>query len=133
MECTRQYQSTDVKVWDNHTARTLSFGKETTDQAIQQGNARVSNGIQQDVGELAAHSCPLERKGNPGAPSQRQQYITKYGTPQSLIVANQPSLTLSNTFRVIYPPDHGAAWRAVSISTKQPRTKPTQLHPSEQL
>ncbi|KAK6981026.1 hypothetical protein R3P38DRAFT_2808796 [Favolaschia claudopus] len=41
--------------------------KETVDQAIQQGNARVSNGNQADVGELAAHSCPLERKGNHGA------------------------------------------------------------------
>ncbi|KAK6966437.1 hypothetical protein R3P38DRAFT_2816304 [Favolaschia claudopus] len=42
-ECTRQYQSTDVKVWDNSPARTLSFGKETAVQAIQQGNARARN------------------------------------------------------------------------------------------
>ncbi|KAK6969502.1 hypothetical protein R3P38DRAFT_2814341 [Favolaschia claudopus] len=56
----------DVKVWDNSPAQMLSFGKETADQAIQQDNARVNNGIQQDIGELAAHSCPLERKGNHG-------------------------------------------------------------------
>ncbi|KAK7013642.1 hypothetical protein R3P38DRAFT_2787933 [Favolaschia claudopus] len=41
-QCTRQCQSTDVKVWDNSPAQTLSFGKETADQAIQQGNARKS-------------------------------------------------------------------------------------------
>ncbi|KAK6981022.1 hypothetical protein R3P38DRAFT_2808791 [Favolaschia claudopus] len=69
--------------------------KETVDQAIQQGNARVSNGNQADVGELAAHSCPLERKGNHGARSQwkhvlectsqwsTQQYIKKYDSRQS--------------------------------------------------
>ncbi|KAK6981091.1 hypothetical protein R3P38DRAFT_3234574 [Favolaschia claudopus] len=50
--------STDVKVCDNTTTRTLSFGKETADQAIQQGNARVSNGIQQDIGELATQTSP---------------------------------------------------------------------------
>ncbi|KAK7038663.1 hypothetical protein R3P38DRAFT_2770883 [Favolaschia claudopus] len=42
-EYTRQHQSTDVKVWDNSTTRTLRFGKETADQAIQRGNARVYN------------------------------------------------------------------------------------------
>ncbi|KAK7038646.1 hypothetical protein R3P38DRAFT_2770872 [Favolaschia claudopus] len=57
-ECTRQPPSTDVKVCDNHTAQTLRFGKETADQAIQQGNARVNNGIQQDIGELAAQTSP---------------------------------------------------------------------------
>ncbi|KAK6964788.1 hypothetical protein R3P38DRAFT_2816715 [Favolaschia claudopus] len=59
----------------NAKARMLSFGKETVDQAIQQGNARVSNGNQQDIGELAAHSCPLERNG--------QQHIKKYDSRQS--------------------------------------------------
>ncbi|KAK7007754.1 hypothetical protein R3P38DRAFT_2791913 [Favolaschia claudopus] len=54
-------QSTDVKVGDNSTTQTLRFGKETADQAIQQGNAQVNKGIQQDIGELAAHSSPLER------------------------------------------------------------------------
>ncbi|KAK6981087.1 hypothetical protein R3P38DRAFT_2808372 [Favolaschia claudopus] len=83
-QCTRQHRSTDVKVWDSTTTRTLSFGKETADQAIQQGNARVSNGIQQDVGELAAHSCPLERKGNHGAPSQ-QKDVLKRTTPRATI------------------------------------------------
>ncbi|KAK7018117.1 hypothetical protein R3P38DRAFT_3200465 [Favolaschia claudopus] len=57
-ECTRQPPSTDVKVCDHTTTRTLSFGKETADQAIQQGNARVSNGIQQDIGELATQTSP---------------------------------------------------------------------------
>ncbi|KAK6981029.1 hypothetical protein R3P38DRAFT_2808799 [Favolaschia claudopus] len=83
--------------------------KETVDQAIQQGNARVSNGNQADVGELAAHSCPLERKGNHGARSQwkhvlectsqwsTQQYIKKYDSRQSTWVCLQPSPPFSST------------------------------------
>ncbi|KAK7051692.1 hypothetical protein R3P38DRAFT_2762201 [Favolaschia claudopus] len=55
----RQHQSRDVKVGDNPTAQTLSFGKEIEEHAIQQGNVRVNNGMQQDIGELAAHSSPL--------------------------------------------------------------------------
>ncbi|KAK6969405.1 hypothetical protein R3P38DRAFT_2814560 [Favolaschia claudopus] len=43
-----------------------SFGKEIEEHAIQQDSARVNKGMQQDIGELAAHSCPLERKGNQG-------------------------------------------------------------------
>ncbi|KAK6981011.1 hypothetical protein R3P38DRAFT_2808782 [Favolaschia claudopus] len=66
----RQHQTRDVKVGDNPTARTLSFGKEIEEHAIQQGSVRVNNGMQQDVGELAAHSSPLERKGNQGHRSQ---------------------------------------------------------------
>ncbi|KAK7040405.1 hypothetical protein R3P38DRAFT_2768719 [Favolaschia claudopus] len=94
-EYTRQPQSTDVKVCDNHTAQTLSsFGKETADQAIQQGNAR----------EIAGHR--VNRRTYSSVQHDGQQYITKYGTPQSLIVANQPSQTLSNTFGVLYPPGH---------------------------
>ncbi|KAK7007491.1 hypothetical protein R3P38DRAFT_2792260 [Favolaschia claudopus] len=54
----QQYRSTDVKVWDNTTTRTLSFGKETADQAIQQGSARVNNRMQQDIGELATQTSP---------------------------------------------------------------------------
>ncbi|KAK7050804.1 hypothetical protein R3P38DRAFT_2764059 [Favolaschia claudopus] len=65
-----QHQSRDVKVGNNPTARTLSFGKEIEEHAIQQGSVRVNNGIQQDIGELAAHSSPLERKGNQGHRSQ---------------------------------------------------------------
>ncbi|KAK6988212.1 hypothetical protein R3P38DRAFT_2804953 [Favolaschia claudopus] len=114
----RQHQSTDVKVGDNSTTQTLRFGKETADQAIQRGNARVSNGIQEDIGELAAHSCPLERKGNRRAPKQQEDVLkcttrrptvhhqVQYTTePYS---SHQPSLTLSNTFRVLYPPVHSA-------------------------
>ncbi|KAK7001579.1 hypothetical protein R3P38DRAFT_3612508 [Favolaschia claudopus] len=55
-----------IRVWDNTTTRTLSFGKETADQAIQQGSARVNNGIQQDIGELATQTSPpseLRAKG----------------------------------------------------------------------
>ncbi|KAK6966320.1 hypothetical protein R3P38DRAFT_2816433, partial [Favolaschia claudopus] len=63
---TRQHQSRDVKVGDNPSARTLSFGKEIEEHTIQQGSVRVNNRMQQDIGELAAHSCPLERKGNQG-------------------------------------------------------------------
>ncbi|KAK6969419.1 hypothetical protein R3P38DRAFT_2814580 [Favolaschia claudopus] len=55
----RQHQSRDVKVGDNPTARTLSFGKEIEEHTIQQGSVRVNNGMQQDIGELAAHSSPL--------------------------------------------------------------------------
>ncbi|KAK6981082.1 hypothetical protein R3P38DRAFT_3376284 [Favolaschia claudopus] len=95
-EYTRQPPSTDVKVCYNSTTRTLSFGKETADQAIQQGNARVNTGMQQDVGELAAHSCPLERKG-----SQRRTQVDKAmdsNTSRSTIAGNQPGLpTKSNT------------------------------------
>ncbi|KAK6988210.1 hypothetical protein R3P38DRAFT_2804950 [Favolaschia claudopus] len=61
-----QYQSRDVKVGDNSTARMLGFGKEIEEHTIQQGSVRVNNAMQQDIGELAAHSCPLERKGNQG-------------------------------------------------------------------
>ncbi|KAK6981034.1 hypothetical protein R3P38DRAFT_2808804 [Favolaschia claudopus] len=60
----RQDQSRDVKVGDNPRAQTLSFGKEIEEHTIQQGSVRVNNGKQQDIGELAAPSCPLERKGN---------------------------------------------------------------------
>ncbi|KAK7000511.1 hypothetical protein R3P38DRAFT_2797085 [Favolaschia claudopus] len=97
-EYARQPQSTDVKVCNNHTPQTLSFGKETADQAIQQGNARVSNGIQQDIGELATQTSPafvkeivghrVNRRTYSSVQHDGQQYITKYGTPQSLIVAN---------------------------------------------
>ncbi|KAK7038661.1 hypothetical protein R3P38DRAFT_2770881 [Favolaschia claudopus] len=48
------------------------FGMKTLEHAIQQGNAGVRDGIQEDVGELAAHSCPLERKGNHRAPNQQK-------------------------------------------------------------
>ncbi|KAK6981009.1 hypothetical protein R3P38DRAFT_2808778 [Favolaschia claudopus] len=129
----------------------VKLRKGNVDQAIQQGNARVSNGNQADVGELAAHSCPLERKGNHGARSQwkhvlectsqwsTQQYIKKYDSRQSTWSAyNRPrhfhlllpeayssvqgtgqqymkSLTLSNTFGVLYPPDHGSSSLACSF------------------
>ncbi|KAK6969416.1 hypothetical protein R3P38DRAFT_2814572 [Favolaschia claudopus] len=66
----RRHRSRDVKVGDNPTARTLSFGKEIEEHAMQQGSARVNNGMQQDIGELGTHSSPLERKGNQGHRSQ---------------------------------------------------------------
>ncbi|KAK6969408.1 hypothetical protein R3P38DRAFT_2814564 [Favolaschia claudopus] len=55
----RQYQSRDVKVGDNPTAQTLSFGKEIEEHTIQQGSVRVNNGMQQNVGELATQTSPL--------------------------------------------------------------------------
>ncbi|KAK7038664.1 hypothetical protein R3P38DRAFT_2770884 [Favolaschia claudopus] len=61
-EYTRQHQSTDVKVGDNSTTRTLRFGKETADQAIQQGNARPLK-------------PPRYRKGNHGPPSQQKHVL----------------------------------------------------------
>ncbi|KAK7013641.1 hypothetical protein R3P38DRAFT_2787932 [Favolaschia claudopus] len=55
----RQHHSRDVKVGDNPTAQMLSFGKEIEGHAIQQGSARVNNGMQQSVGELATQTSPL--------------------------------------------------------------------------
>ncbi|KAK7050786.1 hypothetical protein R3P38DRAFT_2764044 [Favolaschia claudopus] len=85
----RQHQSRDVKVGNKPNSTDVkvsdptrpteftkiqnffgSFGKEIEEHAIQQGSVRVNNGIQQDIGELAAHSSPLERKGNQGHRSQ---------------------------------------------------------------
>ncbi|KAK6983865.1 hypothetical protein R3P38DRAFT_2807460 [Favolaschia claudopus] len=111
-------EATDVKVWDDTTTRTLRFGKETADQAIQQGNARVNKGIQQVVGELAAHSSPLERKGNCGGnrvtEGRTQVYnTTANSTSPSTIAGDQPSLPSGYHplqqqqrahFRVLYPP-----------------------------
>ncbi|KAK7051694.1 hypothetical protein R3P38DRAFT_2762203 [Favolaschia claudopus] len=71
----RQDQSRDVKVGDNPRAQTLSFGKEIEEHTIQQGSVRVNNGKQQDIGELAAHSCPLERKGNQGHRSEGRDVL----------------------------------------------------------
>ncbi|KAK7017135.1 hypothetical protein R3P38DRAFT_2784828 [Favolaschia claudopus] len=51
------------------------FGKEIEEHTIQQGSVRVNNGMQQDIGELAAHSCPLERKGNQGHQSEGKRCI----------------------------------------------------------
>ncbi|KAK6981017.1 hypothetical protein R3P38DRAFT_2808803 [Favolaschia claudopus] len=71
----RQDQSRDVKVGDNPRAQTLSFGKEIEEHTIQQGSVRVNNGKQQDIGELAAPSCPLERKGNQGHRSEGRDVL----------------------------------------------------------
>ncbi|KAK6988208.1 hypothetical protein R3P38DRAFT_2804948 [Favolaschia claudopus] len=81
-EYTRQYQSTDVKVWDNSPAHTLSFGKETADQAIQQGNARPLK-------------PPRYRKGNHRAPSQ-QKHVLK-------CTAAMVSNTSKNSMQAINP------------------------------
>ncbi|KAK6980995.1 hypothetical protein R3P38DRAFT_2808766 [Favolaschia claudopus] len=84
----RQHQSRGVKVGDNSTARTLSFGKEIEEHTMQQGNARVNNGIQQDIGELTAHSCPLERQGNQAwnveGNAERLATVTGNWAPNSL-------------------------------------------------
>ncbi|KAK6981035.1 hypothetical protein R3P38DRAFT_2808805 [Favolaschia claudopus] len=80
--------STDVKVSDPTppTESTKiqnffgSFGKEIEEHAIQQGSVRVNNGMQQDVGELAAHSSPLERKGNQGHRSQGRDVFKQQPT-----------------------------------------------------
>ncbi|KAK7050770.1 hypothetical protein R3P38DRAFT_2764031 [Favolaschia claudopus] len=94
----RQHQSRDVKVGNNPTARTLSFGKEIEEHAIQQGSVRVNNGIQQDIGELAAHSSPLERKGNQGHRSQGKDVSKQQPTiirPET----TEPQYNTSNTFK----------------------------------
>ncbi|KAK6969406.1 hypothetical protein R3P38DRAFT_2814562 [Favolaschia claudopus] len=70
----RQYQSRDVKVGDNPTAQTLSFGKEIEEHTIQQGSVRVNNGMQQNVGELATQTSRY-RKGNQGHRSERKRPI----------------------------------------------------------
>ncbi|KAK6969092.1 hypothetical protein R3P38DRAFT_2765056 [Favolaschia claudopus] len=84
----RQHQSRGVKVGDNSTARTLSFGKEIEEHTMQQGSARVNNGIQQDIGELTAHSCPLERQGNQAwnveGNAERLATVTGNWAPNSL-------------------------------------------------
>ncbi|KAK7046167.1 hypothetical protein R3P38DRAFT_2765043 [Favolaschia claudopus] len=61
-----------------------SFGKEIKEHTIQQGSARVNTGMQQDVGELAAHSCPLERQGNQGSPDQMDTVEPIYQQPESM-------------------------------------------------
>ncbi|KAK7007752.1 hypothetical protein R3P38DRAFT_3211397 [Favolaschia claudopus] len=79
----RDVKSTDVKVSDPTppTESTKiqkffgSFGKEIEEHTIQQGSVRVNNGKQQDIGELAAHSCPLERKGNQGHRSEGRDVL----------------------------------------------------------
>ncbi|KAK6981024.1 hypothetical protein R3P38DRAFT_2808794 [Favolaschia claudopus] len=106
--------------------------KETVDQAIQQGNARVSNGNQADVGELAAHSCPLERKGNHGARSQwkhvlectsqwsTQQYIKKYDSRQSTWSAyNRP-----RHFHLLLPEAYSSVQGTGQQYMKRLETKP---------
>ncbi|KAK7017853.1 hypothetical protein R3P38DRAFT_2784817 [Favolaschia claudopus] len=74
-EYTRQPQSTDVKVWDNYPARTLSFGKETADQAIQQGNTR---NVKEVADDQVNGSTYLTVQAN------GQQYITKCDGSQSI-------------------------------------------------
>ncbi|KAK7046182.1 hypothetical protein R3P38DRAFT_2765057 [Favolaschia claudopus] len=78
-----QLNSTDVKVSDPTPPTEFtkiqnffgSFGKEIEEHTMQQGSARVNNGIQQDIGELTAHSCPLERQGNQGHRSEGNRRI----------------------------------------------------------
>ncbi|KAK7050776.1 hypothetical protein R3P38DRAFT_2764057 [Favolaschia claudopus] len=101
----RQHQSRDVKVGNNPTARTLSFGKEIEEHAIQQGSVRVNNGIQQDIGELAAHSSPLERKGNQGHRSQGKDVSKQQPTiirPET----TEPQYNTSNTFNLAILPEN---------------------------
>ncbi|KAK7000512.1 hypothetical protein R3P38DRAFT_2797086 [Favolaschia claudopus] len=70
---TRQHRSTDVKVWDNTTTRMLRFGKETADQAIQQGNAQE---VTDDRGNRRTYS---------GVQHDGQQYITKFNSRRSTL------------------------------------------------
>ncbi|KAK6980996.1 hypothetical protein R3P38DRAFT_2808768 [Favolaschia claudopus] len=66
------FNGTDVKVSDPTPPTEFtkiqnffgSFGKEIEEHAIQQGSARVNNGMQQDIGELATHSSPLSTQYN---------------------------------------------------------------------
>ncbi|KAK6966322.1 hypothetical protein R3P38DRAFT_2816442 [Favolaschia claudopus] len=60
----RQHQSSDVKVGDNPRARTLrkffrQLRNEIEEHTIQQGSARVNNGMQQNIGKLATQTSPL--------------------------------------------------------------------------
>ncbi|KAK7050785.1 hypothetical protein R3P38DRAFT_2764043 [Favolaschia claudopus] len=98
----RQHQSRDVKVGNNPTARTF---KEIEEHAIQQGSVRVNNGIQQDIGELAAHSSPLERKGNQGHRSQGKDVSKQQPTiirPET----TEPQYNTSNTFNLAILPEN---------------------------
>ncbi|KAK7038648.1 hypothetical protein R3P38DRAFT_2770869 [Favolaschia claudopus] len=94
-EYTRQPPSTDVKVWDNSTTRTLSFGKETADQAIQQGNAREIAGDQ------------VNGRTYSGVQHEGQQYITKYNSRGSFQSAYYLTPELSAQFRATGPRIHG--------------------------
>ncbi|KAK6995889.1 hypothetical protein R3P38DRAFT_2800219 [Favolaschia claudopus] len=127
-EYTRQPPSTDVKVCDNTTTWTLSFGKETVDQAIQQGNARnvkaiAGHGVNgstyssvQANGQLNNTSRSTIAGNQPGLPttvpaifiyfSQRRTQVYKAlvnNTSRGKIASHQRSLTLSNIFGVLYP------------------------------
>ncbi|KAK7050780.1 hypothetical protein R3P38DRAFT_2764039 [Favolaschia claudopus] len=89
----------------NTRAGTLSFGKEIEEHAIQQGSVRVNNGIQQDIGELAAHSSPLERKGNQGHRSQGKDVSKQQPTiirPET----TEPQYNTSNTFNLAILPEN---------------------------
>ncbi|KAK6966325.1 hypothetical protein R3P38DRAFT_2816438 [Favolaschia claudopus] len=55
----RQHQSSDVKVGDNPRARNVKLRNEIEEHTIQQGSARVNNGMQQNIGKLATQTSPL--------------------------------------------------------------------------
>ncbi|KAK7050800.1 hypothetical protein R3P38DRAFT_2764056 [Favolaschia claudopus] len=88
-ECTRQPQSTDVKVWDNYPAQMLSFGKETVDQAIQQGNARNVKEVAGDRGNGSTYSS-VQGHG--------QQYMKKSDSRQSTQAAYIQSIILTGGY-----------------------------------
>ncbi|KAK6981089.1 hypothetical protein R3P38DRAFT_2808374 [Favolaschia claudopus] len=114
-----------------------SFGKETADQAIQQGNARAITGHRvnrrtysrvQANGQLNNTSRSTIAGNRPGLPttvpaifiyfSQRRTQVYKAlvnNTSRGKIASHQRSLTLSNTFGVLYPPDHSSSSLACSF------------------
>ncbi|KAK7050771.1 hypothetical protein R3P38DRAFT_2764032 [Favolaschia claudopus] len=110
----RQHQSRDVKL-----------RKEIEEHAIQQGSVRVNNGIQQDIGELAAHSSPLERKGNQGHRSQEKTVQSSYLTREcgAAFLAKGPQKCGDSL-------EFGwalAAWEGIRRGTIQTPPNPTDL------
>ncbi|KAK6996377.1 hypothetical protein R3P38DRAFT_2800080 [Favolaschia claudopus] len=90
------------------------FGKETADQAIQQGNARVSNGNQQDIGELATQTSPLSsRKSRVTESTEAHIQVYKAmvnNISPSTIAGDQPRLPTTVPAGFIYFSRRRAKW-----------------------
>ncbi|KAK7019638.1 hypothetical protein R3P38DRAFT_2783040 [Favolaschia claudopus] len=103
-EYTRQHQSTDVKVGDNSTTRTLSFGKETADQAI----SRAMHG-HSDLPAVVKEVTDDRVNGRTysGVQHEGQQYITKYNSRGSTRSAYYGNGEFRAQFRATGPRIHG--------------------------
>ncbi|KAK7050784.1 hypothetical protein R3P38DRAFT_2764042 [Favolaschia claudopus] len=120
----RQHQSRDVKVGNNPTARTLrlatplarrnspksknfSAASERKSKSTQSSKAvyGLTTESSKTLGELAAHSSPLERKGNQGHRSQGKDVSKQQPTiirPET----TEPQYNTSNTFNLAILPEN---------------------------